>query len=144
MKSMTTNRLWTEEEDEAIIEMFCQGKSIHYIRLRLPRPDDAPIRTANAINARMNLLYTQGKINITRGDGNPREFNLEAEIEERVNQVLADFMEKIQDIKYGNFDPDASKKIWKPKEPKGSLKALMDEYFKNLPDPANPSNNEEE
>ena len=140
MKSMTTNRLWTEEEDEAIIEMFCQGKSIHYIRLRLPRPDDAPIRTGNAINARMNLLYYQGKINITRGDGNPREFNLEAEIEERVNQVLAGFTEKMQGIMYGNFDPGPSKE---PEEPKGLVKAVL-EYLENLPDPANPSNNEEE
>ena len=137
---MTTNRLWTEEEDEAIIEMFCQGKSIHYIRLRLPRPDDAPIRTANAINARMNLLYYQGKINITRGDGNPREFNLEAEIEERVNQALAGFTEKIQGIMYGNFGPGASKE---PEEPTGLAKAVL-EYLENLSDSANLSNNEEE
>ena len=137
---MTTNRLWTEEEDEAIIEMFCQGKSIHYIRLRLPRPDDALIRTYNAINARMNLLYAQGKINVTRGDGNLREFNLEAEIEERVNQEIADLKEKIKRIMNGNFDPDASKE---PKERKGSVKVLL-EYLENLPDPANPSNNEEE
>ena len=137
---MTTNRLWTEEEDEAIIEMFCQGKSIHYIRLRLPRPDDTPIRTANAINARMNLLYAQGKINVIRGDGNPREFNLEAEIEERVNQQIADLKEKLQRIMNGNFDPHASKE---PKKPKGSIKALL-EYLENLPTPANSSNIEEE
>ena len=137
---MTTNRLWTEEEDEAIIEMFCQGKSIHYIRLRLPRPDDALIRTYNAINARMNLLYAQGKINVIRGDGNPREFNLEAEIEERVNQQIADLKEKLQRIMNGNFDPHASKE---PKKPKGSIKALL-EYLENLPTPANSSNIEEE
>ena len=84
---MTTNRLWTTEEDEAVIEMFCQGHSIHHIRLHLPRPEDAQMRTHNAINARMNLLYSKGRINIIRGDGIPREFDLEAEIKERVEAL---------------------------------------------------------
>ena len=93
---MTTHRTWPEEEDDAAIEMFCQGRSIDYIRLHLPRPEGATSRTANAINARMNLLYTQGKINIARGDGNPREFDLEAEIEERVEQAVADAIAQIR------------------------------------------------
>ena len=54
------------------------------------RPEGSTSRTANAINARMNLLYTQGKINITRGDGNLREFDIEAEVEERVDQAVRD------------------------------------------------------
>ena len=87
---MTTHRTWTEEEDDAVIEMFCQGRSIDSIRLNLPRPETVTSRTANAINARMNLFYAQGKISIVRGDGIPREFDIEAEVEERVQQVLAD------------------------------------------------------
>ena len=87
---MTTHRTWTEEEDDAVIEMFCQGRSIDSIRLNLPRPETVTCRTANAINARMNLFYAQGKISIVRGDGIPREFDIEAEVEERVQQVLAD------------------------------------------------------
>jgi len=87
---MTTHRTWTEEEDDAAIEMFCQGRSIDSIRLNLPRPETVTSRTANAINARMNLFYAQGKISIVRGDGIPREFDIEAEVEERVEQVLAD------------------------------------------------------
>ena len=95
MKSMTTNRLWTKEEDEAVIEMFCQGHSIHHIRLHLPRPEDTQMRTHNAINARMNLLYSKGRINIIRGDGIPREFDLEAEIKERVEEVKAEILAMI-------------------------------------------------
>ena len=87
---MTTHRTWTEEEEDAAIEMFCQGRSIDYIRLHLLRPEGTTSRTANAINARMNLLYAQGKINIARGDGTPREFNLEAEVQERVDQAVRD------------------------------------------------------
>ena len=93
---MTTHRTWPEDEDDAAIEMFCQGRSIDSIRLHLPRPEGATSRTANAINARMNLLYAQGKINITRGDGNPREFDLEAEIEERVEQGVAEVMARLR------------------------------------------------
>ena len=93
---MTTHRTWPEEEDDAAIDMFCQGRSIDSIRLHLPRPEGATSRTANAINARMNLLYAQGKINITRGDGNPREFDLEAEIEERVEQGVAEVMARLR------------------------------------------------
>jgi len=93
---MTTHRTWTEEEEDAAIEMFCQGRSIDYIRLHLLRPEGSTSRTANAINARMNLLYTQGKINITRGDGNLREFDIEAEVEERVEQATADAMARLQ------------------------------------------------
>ena len=93
---MTTHRTWPEEEDDAAIDMFCQGRSIDSIRLHLPRPQGATSRTANAINARMNLLYAQGKINITRGDGNPREFDLEAEIEERVEQGVAEVMARLR------------------------------------------------
>ena len=93
---MTTHRTWPEDEDDAAIEMFCQGRSIDSRRLHLPRPEGATSRTANAINARMNLLYAQGKINITRGDGNPREFDLEAEIEERVEQAVAEVMARLR------------------------------------------------
>ena len=93
---MTTHRPWPEEEDDAAIEMFCQGRSIDSIRLNLPRPEGVTSRTANAINARMNLFYAQGKINIIRGDGNPREFDIEAEVEERVEQATADVMVRIR------------------------------------------------
>ena len=93
---MTTHRTWTEEEDDAAIDMFCQGRSIDSIRLHLPRPEGASSRTANAINARMNLFYAQGKINITRGDGNPREFDIEAEVEERVEQAVAEVIARLR------------------------------------------------
>ena len=50
---MTTHRTWSEQEDNVAIEMFCQGRSIDYIRLHLLRPEGTPSGTANAINARM-------------------------------------------------------------------------------------------
>ena len=93
---MTTHRTWTEEEEDAAIEMFCQGRSIDYIRLHLLRPEGTTSRTANAINARMNLLYAQGKINIARGDGYPREFNLEAEVQERVDKEVGDAIARLR------------------------------------------------
>ena len=93
---MTTHRKWTEDEEDAAIEMFCQGRSIDYIRLHLLRPEGSTIRTTNAINARMNLLYAQGKINIARGDGNPRDFNLEAEVQERVDIAVGDAIARLR------------------------------------------------
>jgi len=93
---MTTNRPWPEDEDNAVIEMFSEGKSIEYIRMYLPCPEDAPTRTTGAVNSRMSLLYSQGKINITRGDGSPREFDIQAEIEERVNQEVARVLERLR------------------------------------------------
>ena len=93
---MTTNRPWPEDEDNAAIEMFSEGRNIEYIRMYLPRPENAPTRTTGAVNSRMSLLYSQGKINITRGDGNPREFDMEAVIEERANQEVARRLERLR------------------------------------------------
>ena len=85
-----------KEARDAAIEMLCQGRSIDYIRLHLLRPEGSTSRTTNAINARMNLLYAQGKINIARGDGNPREFNLEAEVQERVDKAVGDAIARLR------------------------------------------------
>ena len=75
---MYTNRRWSQEEEESLIQNILQGRSVDYIRINLPRADGDEIRTINAIRSRIGLLYHQGRIDITEGNGQPRESELVA------------------------------------------------------------------
>lgn len=79
---MYTNRRWSQEEEESLIEKILQGRSVEYIRMNLPRANGDEIRTTNAIRSRIGLLYHQGKINITEGNGRLRESAIEAVLRE--------------------------------------------------------------
>ena len=77
MKLMTTYRKWTTQEEAALIDMTIQGRGLDYIRMNLPRPEGADIRTRNAIKSRIGEIYSLGLINTVEGDGNPRELEID-------------------------------------------------------------------
>lgn len=89
------------------------------------------MRTHNAINARMNLLYSKGRINIIRGDGIPREFDLEAEIKERVEEVKAEIIELIQTHIGGILEENASGEPHRNTENHNVWAELLENFIAN-------------
>jgi hypothetical protein len=77
MELMTTYRKWTTQEEAVLIDMTIQGRGLDYIRMNLPRPEGADIRTRNAIKSRIGEIYSLGLINTVEGDGNPRELEID-------------------------------------------------------------------
>lgn len=72
-KDVSEWRRWNDDETNGLITMVLDGVSILEIIERLPRLDSSvKRRTENAIKSRIGLLYSQGKINTSRGSGEPR------------------------------------------------------------------------
>lgn len=70
---MSEWRRWNDDETNGLIAMVLDGFSILEIIERLPRLDSSvKRRSENAIRSRIGLLYSQGKINASRGSGKPR------------------------------------------------------------------------
>jgi len=77
--------------------MTIQGRGLDYMRMNLPRPEGADIRTRNTIKSRIGEIYSLGLINTVEGDGNPRELEIDrllrsgvfpAELLEELAQLL--------------------------------------------------------
>ena len=77
MNVMTTYRKWTTQEEAALVDMTIQGQGLDFIRVNLPRPEGADIRTRNAIKSRIGEIYSLGLINTVEGDGSPRELEID-------------------------------------------------------------------
>ena len=77
MNVMTTYRKWTTQEEAALVDMTIQGQGLDFIRVNLPRPEGADIRTRNAIKSRIGEIYSLGLINTVEGDGSSRELEID-------------------------------------------------------------------
>ena len=91
--AMTTNpkwRKWHVEEEAELVNMTIQGRSLDYIRMHLPRPDGADVRTVNAVKSRIGYIYSLGLINAVEGTGNPRGEGL-------IEQLIQHFADLLQE-----------------------------------------------
>ena len=83
-------RKWHVEEEAELVNMTIQGRSLDYIRLHLPRPDGADVRTENAIKSRIGYIYSLGLINAVEGTGNPRGGGLIEQLIQQLAELLQD------------------------------------------------------
>lgn len=96
MKLMTTYRKWTTQEEAVLIDMTIQGRGLDYIRMNLPRPEGADIRTRNAIKSRIGEIYSLGLINAVEGEGTPRELEIDRLL--RSGVIPAELLEALADL----------------------------------------------